>query len=143
MKHFEGFPDQVIAMAWAYADCLIKYGVDVSAEWQTVTAQREALNRAYTQGRADAIEELSKKRDAACWGCKCEKIEPSVWIPVTERLPDVFKHVLVNIPGMSPHPTVQEAFCEKNGMWYSNGFRYGADEITHWMPLPPAPKGET
>ena len=26
MKHFEGFPDQVIAMAWAYADCLIKYG---------------------------------------------------------------------------------------------------------------------
>lgn len=53
IKHFEGFPDQVIAMAWAYADCLTKYGVDVSAEWQTVTAQREALNRAYTQGRVD------------------------------------------------------------------------------------------
>lgn len=37
---------------------------------------------------ADAIEELSKKRDAACWGCKCEKIEQPVWIPVTERLPE-------------------------------------------------------
>ena len=53
MKHFEGFPDQVIAMALAYADCLTKYGVDVSAEWKTVTAQWEALNRAYAQGRAD------------------------------------------------------------------------------------------
>lgn len=53
MKHFDGFPDQVIAMAWAYADCLTKYGVDVSAEWQTVTAQRDALNRAYIQGRID------------------------------------------------------------------------------------------
>jgi hypothetical protein len=73
---------------------------------------------------ADAIEELSKPK----------------WIPVTERLPDVFKHVLVNIPGMAPHPTVQEAFREKNGMWYSNGFRYLADEITHWMPLPEPPE---
>ena len=59
MKHFEGFPDQVIAMAWAYADCLTKYGVDVSAEWQTVTAQWDALNRAYIQGRSD---------EAARWG---------------------------------------------------------------------------
>lgn len=62
------------------------------------------------------------------------------WIPVTERLPDVYKHVLVNVPGMAPHPTVQEAFREKNGLWYSNGFRYEADEITHWMPLPNPPK---
>ena len=59
IKHFEGFPDQVIAMAWAYADCLTKYGVDVSAEWQTVTAQRDALNRAYLQGRVDEAERWS------------------------------------------------------------------------------------
>ena len=59
-KHFEGFPDQVIAMAWAYADCLTKYGVDVSAEWRTVTAQRDALNRAYTQGRVDEAARWSK-----------------------------------------------------------------------------------
>lgn len=89
---------------------------------------------------ADAIEEMQGKyflmKKTAEW--LAEKVPR--WIPVSERLPDVFKHVLVNIPGMSPLPTVQEAFREKNGMWYSSGFRYGADEITHWMPLPEPPK---
>lgn len=60
IKHFEDFPDQIIAMAWAYADCLAKYGVDVSEGWQTVTAQRDALNRAYTQGRVDEAKQWSK-----------------------------------------------------------------------------------
>lgn len=63
MKHFEGFPDQVIAMAWAYADCLTKYGVDVSAKWTTVTAQRDALNRAYTQGRIDEAKRWGKHKE--------------------------------------------------------------------------------
>lgn len=99
---------------------------------------------------ADAIEVLDMKlqgANAAIAGMQRE-IERMVidsvnskpkWIPATERLPDAFKHVLVNIPGMTPHPTVQEAFLEKNGMWYSNGFRYSAEEITHWMKLPQPP----
>lgn len=99
---------------------------------------------------ADAIEVLDMKlqgANAAIAGMQRE-IERMVidsvnskpkWIPATERLPETFKHVLVNIPGMTPHPTVQEAFLEKNGMWYSNGFRYSAEEITHWMPLPQPP----
>ena len=99
---------------------------------------------------ADAIEVLDMKlqgANAAIAGMQRE-IERMVidsvnskpkWMPVTERLPETFKHVLVNIPGMTPHPTVQEAFLEKNGMWYSNGFRYSAEEITHWMPLPQPP----
>lgn len=53
IKIFGDFPDQIIALALAYADCMIKYGVDVSAQWQTVTIQRDALNRAYLQGRMD------------------------------------------------------------------------------------------
>ena len=53
IKGFEGFSDQVIVTAFAYADSLTKCGVDVSAKWQTVTAQWDALNRAYIQGRAD------------------------------------------------------------------------------------------
>ena len=101
---------------------------------------------------ADAIEELQQTaehykgcaddwyKEACDYKALCKYLPK--WIPVTERLPEAFKHVLVNIPGMSPHPTVQEAFREKDGMWYSNGFRYGADEITHWMPLPEPPKEE-
>ena len=94
---------------------------------------------------ADTIEQLSNAGSAYGRGWTLgydavgEESNPR-WIPVTERLPETFKHVLVNIPGMTPHPTVQEAFLEKNGMWYSNGFRYSAEEITHWMPLPAAPK---
>ena len=61
IKHFEEFPSQVIAMAWVYADCLTKYGVDVSEKWQTVTAQRDALNRAYVQGRADEAERWGRR----------------------------------------------------------------------------------
>ena len=61
IKHFEGFPDQVIAMAWAYADCLTKYGVDVSAEWPNVSARRDALNRAYVQGRVDEAKRWSRR----------------------------------------------------------------------------------
>ena len=61
IKHFEGFPDQVIAMAWVYADCLTKYGVDVSAELPNVSARRDALNRAYVQGRVDEAERWSRR----------------------------------------------------------------------------------
>ena len=66
IKRFEGFPDQVIAMAFAYADCLTKYGVDVSAKWQTVTAQRDALNRAYIQGQTDEAARWSKREAEEC-----------------------------------------------------------------------------
>ena len=73
-----------------------------------------------------------------------EELQAAVpkWISVEERLPDVHNHVLVNIPGESPFPTVKEAFLEKNGLWYSNGFRYNPEEVTHWMPLPEPPKEE-
>lgn len=64
MKHFDDFPDQVIAMAWTYADCLTKYGVDVSSEWTTVTVQMDALNRAYTQGRIDEAKRRGAVIDA-------------------------------------------------------------------------------
>lgn len=60
IKHFEGFSDQD-CYGVGIADCLTKYGVDVSAEWQTVTVQRDALNRAYLQGRADEAERWSRR----------------------------------------------------------------------------------
>jgi len=122
----------------------------------TPTTNASVCSNELMKQAADAIEELNKDFERSKeWEKFWEKeanealknFQTTVakiphWVPVTERLPDVFKHVLVNIPGMAPHPTVQEAFREKNGMWYSNGFRYGADEITHWMPLPEPPPAE-
>ena len=92
---------------------------------------------------ADAIEELSKKRDAACWGCKCEKIEPSVWIPVTERLPEQKKaHYLCLLDDDS----MAVVYWSKIPDWASKGewtwHNPNWKEVTHWMPLPTPPKEE-
>lgn len=58
------------------------------AEIYSITENTNMMEYQLSIIAADVIEELSKARDAACWGCKCEKIEPSGWIPVTERLPE-------------------------------------------------------
>ena len=75
---------------------------------------------------ADAIEELLAK--------------VLNWISVEERLPEPFVPVLVHIPGDRPFPTVREAFIEKTGLWYSTGFRYEQEEVTHWCEMPEPPK---
>lgn len=65
------------------------------------------------------------------------------WIPVTERLPELFVSVLVYMPDERPLPTVHEGFLAREGMWYANHFNREPMEITHWMPLPETPEDET
>ena len=62
------------------------------------------------------------------------------WIPVTERLPEAFVSVLVQMPGEKPFPTVREGFISKNGVWHSACFDRESDEVTHWRPMPEPPK---
>ncbi len=64
------------------------------------------------------------------------------WIPVTERLPDPYVSVLVQMPGENPFPTVREGFISKAGIWHSALYDRDPDEVTHWMPLPEPSKGE-
>jgi hypothetical protein len=58
------------------------------------------------------------------------------WIPVSERLPDTFQRCLVHTKYCGDRP-IQES-------WYgqvedgTEGFWLGG--VTHWMPLPEAPK---
>ena len=63
------------------------------------------------------------------------------WIPVTERLPEKGQEVLVfdtreNWTGF--------AWLRPDETWTALGFDFPLDlgEVTHWMPLPTAPKGE-
>lgn len=64
------------------------------------------------------------------------------WVPVSERLPEPFVPVLVQMPGEVPFPTVREGSISRDGIWYSALYHREPDEITHWMPLPEPPKGE-
>lgn len=58
------------------------------------------------------------------------------WIPVSERLPEIFAHVLVQIPGEKPFVTVHEGWRNPYGGWNADGFTRESDEVTHWMPMP-------
>lgn len=68
--------------------------------------------------------------------------EKQRWIPVTERLPKAFEHVLINAPGDKPFNTVHEAHLRKDRLWDTGLYRYDMEDITHWMPLPEPPKEE-
>ena len=62
------------------------------------------------------------------------------WIPVTERLPEAFVSVLVQMPGERPFPTVREGFITRDGIWHSALYDREPDEVTHWMPMPKPPE---
>ncbi len=62
------------------------------------------------------------------------------WIPVTERLPEPFVSVLVQMPGETPSPTVREGHISKDGIWYSAFYHREPGEVTHWQPMPEPPK---
>lgn len=78
------------------------------------------------------------------------------WIPVTERLPEPDKEVLLIVHGWEDRLYYtgclhrQEAerswltgIESKASDWAICGFSYLREPIvTHWMPLPPPPKGE-
>ena len=73
---------------------------------------------------ADAIEDLDNRLNLYRQG----KI--SRWIPVSERLPEKYHHVLV----YSKTRGRSFDFINADGNWYTT------PRATHWMPLPEPPK---
>ena len=76
----------------------------------------QAFKNGYEKGKQDAVK----------------------WIPVTERLPEVKQPVLA----WTKYGGYHEAALWTGKKWLIN---WDFDEIygvTHWMPLPEAPKGE-
>ena len=63
------------------------------------------------------------------------------WIPVTDRLPEPWKQVLI----YSLHDFCESAvYIGVPGKWRVtwNHEMLDADSVTHWIPLPNPPKGE-
>lgn len=62
----------------------------------------------------------------------------SQWISVEERLPETTERVLAIFEGNNITTTVVCSYTAQ-GQFYSRGERLN---ITHWMPLPPAPSND-
>lgn len=61
------------------------------------------------------------------------------WIPVTERLPEHGDVVLICTKDKDVQVFQWDAVY--NG-WVGDRYNYSVKYVTHWMPLPDAPKGE-
>ena len=61
------------------------------------------------------------------------------WIPVTDRLPEKWKWVLVCFDGADVPST---GFVNSAGDWIGEDM-YTNYDVTHWMPLPEPPKEES
>ena len=89
---------------------------------------------------ANGVTVLDCQRD--CKSCWKTQLVTHKWIPVSERLPEADKNVLV----CTIHGSFKVARCNfyKNGTevsWATND-GLGERAITHWMPLPEPPKEE-
>lgn len=100
---------------------------------------------------ADAIEELQKavyfhKYNSEFWEDKYNSLVDEKWIPVTERLPETGKKVLVFAYGHDILTArMTKLFENVYPVFECNGiFREMAKpgRITHWMPLPQPPESD-
>ena len=94
------------------ADHLISHGVTFNRDCHWATEQ------AYKNGKADALK----------------------WIPVTERLPENKKCVLMYSADGGVAEGVYEESRKRWVQWRWSVF--DVPQVTHWMPLPEPPKGE-
>ena len=60
------------------------------------------------------------------------------WIPVTERLPEHFRPVIVCREKGKGEYIVEQGFKDVGDWWKVYGTR--TKNVTHWMPLPEPPK---
>ena len=82
----------------------------------------QCISSDYCRGWNDAVDEM-----------------PS-WISVEERLPEDYEDVVI-IMRNGASSWYRVAYREYGG-WSFGGGRRVPDEVTHWMPLPSAPKEE-
>jgi len=66
-------------------------------------------------------------------------ISSAEWISVTERLPKENVKVVVIKNGSSVNDRRFTVACIRGNKWWTPLNKFRILEVTHWMPLPPAP----
>lgn len=91
---------------------------------------------------ADAIEDLSKTLDEEVEINTALECNMPVWIPVTERLPEYCRNVIVT-DGEYVSMGWLDNYRDRNGtvyiIWYAPNSSVNESHISHWMPLPKPP----
>jgi hypothetical protein len=84
----------------------------------------------------DASEQAYKNGYSAGYEAGRRSVGEQKWIPVTERLPEKWQHVLAASKCGDVYSIDFDHICS-NGEWYGNlETEY---KVTHWMPLPEPP----
>lgn len=92
---------------------------------------------------ADVIEELSREYESVAASLTesvelVRKLQQPRWIPVSERLPGR-EWVLCKC-----RAKIHEVLSLRDGYWYHDPqHQYMSGFVTHWMPLPKPPRGNT
>ena len=72
-------------------------------------------------------------------------VERNQWIPVTERLPEYCRNVIVT-DGEYVSMGWLDNYRDRNGtvyiIWYAPNSSVNESHISHWMPLPEPPESE-
>ena len=87
-------------------------------------ATEAAYKNGYEQGKKDAVGDILSATDA------------TKWIPVTERLPEKNRCILI----CSKQGGIAEGVYMGGGAWIQYRWNAVGMDVTHWMPLPEAPK---
>ena len=90
----------------------------------------------------EAIELYPSEREELADGLIAHGVTVQEWISVDDRLPEEKANCIVYY---------QHAYCDNDGYWeigicFNDGEKFQinpAYKVTHWMPLPQPPKGET
>ena len=54
---------EVISVAYLYARQYVRYGEDVTKQWNTATKQTEAMEKAYHVGYAEAMDDMRRRKN--------------------------------------------------------------------------------
>lgn len=122
---------------------VVSVGINVDKDelLRALQYDRQQYDKGYADGHRDAMESIVGEGNT--WGDGFKQgyedgfkvgFNADKWIPVTERLPEDYKRVL--ICGAYKFLAVGRVM---NGHWVVSWNNDEAKSVTHWMPLPPAP----
>lgn len=90
----------------------------------------------FIEGQLKTLAKVAGERNALQ-----QRVDEDRWIAVSESLPEVNLHVLIKHAAYTLHdPSMTVGWRDGAKNWYECGGEYNVCDVTHWRPLPAAPK---